>query len=129
VTTGFSLSLLPRIDVGGDGLLMQFGINTSDLNGATNGFDVYTTPDGKNSVQLPNINSRNFVQQAYIPNGSTLVLAGYEQQQNSGTKSGVGDANFMGLGGQQIGKKERDIIVILLTPIVLPAGDPLISTE
>jgi type IVB pilus formation R64 PilN family outer membrane protein len=129
VTTGFSMSLLPRIDVGGDGLLMQFGINTSDLNGATNGFDVYTTPDGLNSVQLPNINSRNFVQQAYIPNGSTLVLAGYEQQQNNSTKSGVGDPGFMGLGGQQIGKKERDIIVILLTPIVLPAGDPMISTE
>ena len=129
VTTGFSLSLLPRIDADGNGLLMQFGINISDLNGATNGFDNFTTPDGTETVQLPNINSRNFVQQAFLPNGSTLVLAGFEQNTHSGTKSGVGNAGFLGLGGAQSGSAERDIVVILMTPTILSNTAPVISAE
>ena len=129
VTTGFSLSVLPRIDSDGQGLLMQFGINISDLNGATNGFDNFTTPDGSETVQLPNINSRNFVQQAFIPNGSTLVLTGFEQNNNSGTKEGVGNPGFLGLGGAQNGSTTRNVVVILMTPTVDSNTVPLITAE
>ena len=129
ITTGFSMSLLPRINADNTGLLLQFGISISDLNGADNGFDIYTTQDGTETVQLPNVNSRNFVQQAFVPNGSTLVLAGFEQNQNNATSTGVGSPGFMGLGGSQNGKAERKVLVILMTPVVLSASSPLITDE
>lgn len=129
VTTGFSLSLLPRVAPSSDGTLLQFGINISDLNGAQNGFDNFTTPDGTETVQLPNINSRNFVQQAYVPNGSTLVLAGFEQTSMQGNQSGVGHPSFLGLGGSQVGRNSRNVIVILMTPTVLSNDTPLITAD
>jgi type IVB pilus formation R64 PilN family outer membrane protein len=129
ITTGFSLSLLPRINADNTGLLLQFGISISDLNGADNGFDNYTTPDGTETVQLPNVNSRNFVQQAFVPNGSTLVLAGFEQNENNATSTGVGSPGFMGLGGSQVGKAQRKVLIILMTPVVLSASSPLITDD
>lgn len=129
VTTGFSLSLLPRVAANSDGTLLQFGINISDLNGANNGFDNFTTPDGTETVQLPNINSRNFVQQAYVPNGSTLVLAGFEQANNTANQAGVGHPSFLGLGGSQVGRNSRNVIVILMTPTVLSNEAPLITAD
>ncbi len=129
VTTGFSLNVLPRVDSSGNGLLMQFGINLSDLNGANNGFDNFTTPDGLETIQLPNINTRAFVQQAYIPNGATLVLTGFEQNTNTGNKSGVGNASFMGLGGAQIGSQDRTVIVILMTPTILATDTPMVTVD
>jgi len=129
VTTGFSLSLLPRINPDGDGLLMQFGINISELNGANNGFDNFTTPDGTETVQLPNINSRNFVQQAFVPNGATLVLSGFEQNTHNATKTGVGSPGFFGLGGSQSGQTERNVVVIMMTPVVLTNTAPMITAD
>lgn len=129
VTTGFSLSILPRINADSTGILMQFGISLSDLNGPDGGFNNYTTPDGTETVQLPNIDSRNFVQQAFVPNGSTLVLAGFEQQTNDQNSTGVGSAAFMGLGGSQQGTATRVILVILMTPVVLSNSVPLVTTD
>ena len=120
ITTGFSMSMLPRIDPDNSAVLLQYNINLSELVGATNGFDIYTSPDGQSSVQLPNVNSRNFVQQARIPNGSTLVLTGFEQTSNTANRTGsFGDSSFMGLGGSQVGQRNRTAIVILLTPTVV----------
>lgn len=125
VTTGFSMSLLPRIDPDGEGLLMQFAINLSDLQGAQNGFDTFTT--NGSTIQLPNINSRNFVQQAEVPNGSTLVLTGFEQVNDNADRKGTVDPGFMGLGGSQVGSRGRTAIVILMTPTVVTSR--LISND
>ena len=120
VTTGFSMSLLPRIDPDGQAVLMQYNINLSELVGAVNGFETFTSPDGRATVQLPNVNSRNFVQQARVPNGATLVLTGFEQTSNNADRQGsFGDAGFMGLGGHQVGQRNRTAIVVLMTPTVV----------
>lgn len=127
VTTGFSMSLLPRIDPDGQGLLMQFGISMSELNGPTDGFRQFSA--GGNTIQLPDINSRNFVQQAFVPNGATLVLAGFEQTQDHSTHSGMGMSDFWALGGGQTGQHERNIIVILMSPVVVSQQLPLITSD
>lgn len=117
VTTGFSLTLIPRVDPDGNGLLLQFGMNVSELNGATNGFDVFSS--GGQTIQLRNVNSRNFVQQSWLPNGSTLVLTGFEKKLSSSTRTGTGVADFIGLGGSANGSNVKETLVILLTPTVL----------
>jgi type IVB pilus formation R64 PilN family outer membrane protein len=119
VTTGYNLSLLPRVSETGDSLLLSFAVNISDLNGATNGFDVYTTPDKTESVELPNVNTRSFVQQAEVNSGQSLVLSGFEQTTDNATKSGSGTPDNFLLGGGQSGSRQRDLIVIVLTPTII----------
>lgn len=127
VTTGFNLSILPRVLEEGRVLMMQFGINISELVGENNGFDEFSV-EGL-TLQLPNKNSRSFVQQTMVPNGSTLVLTGFEQMRNQANRRGMGKPDFMFLGGGQEGRQQRDIIVVLLTPVLLDAHGPLVSTH
>lgn len=116
VTTGFNLHLVPRIQKDGN-LMLQYGLNVSELVGAQNGFDVFST--GGNSIQLPNINQRNFIQQAILPNNSTLVLAGFEQVRSSSVKSGQGHSALWALGGKSASSMRREILVVAITPTVL----------
>lgn len=116
VTTGFNLHLVPRIQKDGN-LMLQYGLNVSELVGAQNGFDVFST--GGNSIQLPNINQRNFIQQAILPNNSTLVLAGFEQVRSTSVKSGQGHSALWALGGRSNSTMRREILVVAITPTVL----------
>lgn len=119
ITAGFGLHLVPRIDRDGD-LNLQYGINISELVGANDGFDTFTTND--QTVQLKRVNQRNFVQQARIPNKSTLVLAGFEQVRSTSQDRGVGHPLFPLFGGGRSATMEREIIVIAITPTVLDLG-------
>jgi type IVB pilus formation R64 PilN family outer membrane protein len=116
VSTGFALQLMPRIQRNGD-VLLQYGINIKELVGADDGFDSRTV--GGNTVQLQRLNQRNFIQNASIPAGKTLVLAGFEQVKSSAQNSGIGHPLFSLLGGSSTSSKEREVIVIMITPTVL----------
>jgi type IVB pilus formation R64 PilN family outer membrane protein len=116
VTTGFNMQLLPRILKDGN-LSLGYSISVSELVGAQNGFDVFSS--GGNQIQLPNVNMRNFVQQSIVPNGSTLVLAGFEQVRATENKTGMLNPDFFQLGGGRDAKNAREVIVILITPTLL----------
>ncbi|NTF17251.1 hypothetical protein G6L37_02245 [Agrobacterium rubi] len=117
VSTGFSMQLAPRIQRDGD-VILQYGLNISELTGSEDGFDVQTTPDGQ-TLQLRRLKQRNFIQQARIPNGSTLVLAGFDQVKSRDSRRGAGSASFPLLGGGRDSSVEHEIIVIAITPTVL----------
>jgi type IVB pilus formation R64 PilN family outer membrane protein len=116
VSTGFALQMMPRIQRNGD-VLLQYGINIKELVGASDGFEERKI--GDNVVQLKRLNQRNFIQNANIPYGQTLVLAGFEQVRSSTNNSGTGHPLFSLLGGSSAASKEREVIVIMITPTVL----------
>ncbi|MCS4089473.1 pilus assembly protein [Rhizobium sp. BK176] len=116
VSTGFALQLMPRIQRNGD-VLLQYGVNIKELVGTDDGFDERKI--GDNTVQLKRLNQRNFIQNANIPYGQTLVLAGFEQVRSSTQNSGTGHPLFSLLGGSASASKEREVIVIMITPTVL----------
>jgi len=113
VTTGFNLHLVPKI-LGNGSLLLQYGVNISELVSLQN----FAVPGGGN-IQLPNVNQRNFIQQAQIPNGSTLVLAGFEQTRASTRSNGPLHSGLWGLGGGRQSSMKREVMVIAITPTVL----------
>ena len=119
ISTGFNLQMVPRILHDGS-LLLQYGMNISELVGSENGFDTFTS--GGTTVQLPNVNQRNFVQQSIVPNRSTLVLAGFETTRNASNKSGVGDPRNWLLSGGRSASNRREVVVILITPTLLDVG-------
>lgn len=127
VTTGFSLNILPRIDRDGQSLLMQFSVNISELVGPRDGFNEFTAP-GLGSIQLPNINSRSFVQQAEVQSGETIIVTGFERMGDTAERRGAVFSEFIGAGGSQVGTRSRTALVILMTPRIV-SSRPVISVE
>lgn len=113
---GFTMEVLPRIMEHGR-LMMLFNLSLSDL------IDIEKVAFGKESesqyIQNPIIESRGFTQEVALTSGETLVLSGYEKTDNSAKKSGVGSAENSLLGGSAVAERDRTILVILLTPVVL----------
>ncbi len=117
VETGFTLDVLPRI-LEHNRLLLLFNLTLSELlelekvnlNGV-NGEDGF--------IQNPKVESRGFSQEIALRSGESLVLTGFEKAESNVTKSGVGSTDVSLLGGYVKTAKERNILVIILTPVVL----------
>lgn len=110
--TGFTMSVLPRILDHGR-LMMYFNMSLSDL------IALKEIPSGRNNVQAPVIEARGFTQELAMKSGETLILTGYERTEDKTQKQGVGRADNMLLGGSASAEKNRTILVILLTPVVM----------
>lgn len=131
---GFSMELLPRILDHGR-LMLLFSMTLSDLielKRFSTGNDSSSSSSSKESettnsdddnevttVQLPTMQMRGFLQEIAMTSGSTLVLTGFEQNVNSTSTSGIGEAKVNLLGGQAYNQTRRDVLVILITPEVL----------
>jgi type IVB pilus formation R64 PilN family outer membrane protein len=112
VTTGFNMTLLPHILDDGT-VMMQFYTNLSSLARIEN-FGV-----GNQQIQLPTVDTRNFLQRVAIKSGQTLVISGYEGNADQTSRQGVGSPDNYAFGGGQSATHSREIIVILLTPMAM----------
>lgn len=126
VTAGFSMNILPNVMDDGK-VLMQYNMNISTLVGKEDGFDTFTIDKNGTKMQLPNVDQRSFIQSGMVNNGSTLVMAGFEQVVNDASDSGQGSANFKLLGGKRTSQQQREILVICITPVVLDHSAELAS--
>lgn len=112
--TGFSMQLLPNILDGGRVLLL-FKMSLRELirmNTETIGGDNGIT------IQMPDVEERSFMQEVILETGQMLVISGFERQANDDTRYGVGEADFMALGGSRESTSQRDVLVVILTPQV-----------
>jgi type IVB pilus formation R64 PilN family outer membrane protein len=112
VTTGFNLTLLPHILDDGT-VMMQFYTNISSLASLT------TFTSNGESIQLPTVDTRNFLQRVAVKSGQTLVISGYEGTSDQDSKQGVGKPTNYAFGGGYSATHSREIIVILITPITM----------
>jgi hypothetical protein len=74
---------------------------------------------GSTSIETPEVDTRNFLQRVAMKSGETLVISGFEQTDDNVDRKGVGDPRFFGLGGGLHAKSDKEIIVILVTPITM----------
>lgn len=114
VTSGFNMSLLPRIG-DTDDLMLQFSMDLSDLVKIT----TFTSPDNKSSIQLPEKNLRNFLQRVSMRSGETLILSGFQQTMAQDTQQGVISPNMWALGGGRNTSGKTTTLVIIITPYVM----------
>ena len=135
---GFTMEILPRILDHGR-LIILFTMTLTDLisletfpeggaqsgTGTTSEEDGGTTEEGTDNenttsvVQLPKMQTRGFVQEIAMRSGSTLILTGFEQLQNSVDTAGIGQPKMSLLGGRAYSTNSRSVLVVLLTPEVL----------
>lgn len=119
VQTGYSMRMTPRVNNDGT-ILLEYALDLSELNGPQDGFRTFST--GGQTIQLPDINSRNTVNQATIPAGSTLVLSGLERTRTDAGRSGTGaPGNFL-LGGSRNMQVTRELLVVAITPEIIDLG-------
>ncbi len=111
VQTGFNMNLLPHL-LDGRRLMLQFSVNISSLKALN------TVLSGGNTIQVPEIDSRDFLQRVSMRSGETLLLSGFEQTAVNLNKQGIGSADNTALGGGVSASKTRDIVVIMITPVI-----------
>lgn len=119
VQTGISLQLVPRILDDGR-IMLQYSLSMRDLLDMVK----YTFDSEKNSVQLPETQARVFMQQSLLNNGSTLVLAGFEERNLERERRGVGDPTNWILGGGQTTSESRQVMVIAITATEIDVTHP-----
>lgn len=127
IETGFTMGVLPRVLDHGR-VLMFFNLTLSDLlalDKVNVGGEKKTDEEGKETegdsefIQNPVIETRGFTQEVAMKSGETLILAGYERVENTADKQGVGTPENNLLGGSSAATRDRTILVIMLTPVVL----------
>ncbi len=116
VETGFTMDVLPRILEHGR-LLVMFNMTLSDLVS----LDKVEFGDESDNqyIQNPKVETRGFTQEVALTSGESLILTGFEKVTSTTNKEGTGSADNSLLGGSAQAKKERSVLVIILTPVVL----------
>ena len=110
INYGFTMEVLPRILDHGR-LMVMFTMTLTQLEAMTEKSAGGT--DGQSTVMLPKIRTRGFVQEIAMTSGSTLMLTGFEEVN---TQTGKTTEMF---GATNTAEKNRNVMVILLTPEVL----------
>lgn len=113
VTTGFNLTVLPRILDNGR-LQMRYTLALSDLR------NLRSISSGDQTIQVPEVDQRALLQHVMMRSGESLVLAGFEQKQSSIDKAGVGTPANIFTGGRNVSGVRRTAIVLVITPHILP---------
>lgn len=112
LTTGFNLTLLPRI-LDDNKILLQFTVDLSLLK-QIRSFSTTTS-----RVEMPEVDTRNFLQRVALRSGETLIVSGFEQTIDSANKSGVFDADNVLFGNRKVGGS-REVLVITIKPVEIP---------
>lgn len=116
VTSGFNMNLLPFV-MRDNKLLLQYSVNISELKSLK---EVKSSDgDNGNKIQVPEIENRIFSQKVKMQSGQTLVLSGFEQKATQSNRSGFGNAFNWLLGGGVDASEKRNIIVIMISPVVM----------
>ena len=79
----------------------------------------FGSTDENQYIQNPKVESRAFSQEVALTSGESLILTGFEKVDNATSKEGTGSADNSLLGGFANAEKDRSILVIILTPVVL----------
>lgn len=112
VTTGFNINVLPHILPDSRTVLLQLSLSQASLE------SIRRVESGNAAIEIPEVANRILSQKVRMRSGETLVLSGFEQTTNSTNATGTGHAFNWLFGGGAKAKKQRDVLVLLITPIV-----------
>ena len=111
VDVGLTMNILPRV-IEDNRVLMRLALALTD---AEEPFETFTSSDA--TIQLPEIETTGFLQNAVLSQGETLVLAGFERRQ-----AGISDDRYLSwlFGGTRTLDRNREMTVLLISAEILP---------
>ncbi|AVQ89139.1 PilN family type IVB pilus formation outer membrane protein (plasmid) [Plesiomonas shigelloides] len=110
VTTGFNMMLLPNIVPNTKNVWVHFNLNLTELVG------IHEVKSGDSIIQTPEITIRTLTQRAKLRSGETIMIAGLDQSEKSGTAKGAGAAWNPLFGGEWARSNKNTVLVCVLTP-------------
>lgn len=119
VNSGFSMTVLPSVLDNGT-VILQFSTDISTLRRLNTVSS--SGSSGGSQIQTPEIDTRNFLQRVAMKSGQTLVVSGFEQMEGSVDRQGVGTPSNFALGGGVAARSNKEVVVILVTPIAMPGA-------
>jgi type II secretory pathway component GspD/PulD (secretin) len=116
VNTGLMMTVLPRI-VEQNKILMRLSVAISGL------IDIVTFGPSGSQVQLPEISTTGFLQNAVVTSGETMVLTGFEKGSDSSAEDGSPIVPYI-TGGTKKADRSREVTILMITAEILPE-DPI----
>ncbi|BEV15653.1 PilN family type IVB pilus formation outer membrane protein [Herbaspirillum sp. DW155] len=114
VTAGFNMSILPHVLTNGT-VMLQFSTDISTLRG------IRQIESNGSRIESPELDTRNFLQRVAMKSNETLIISGFEQTDDNLDFKGVGTPRNFLLGGGVNGQNNKEIIVVLITPVAMAA--------
>ncbi len=111
VDVGLFMTVLPRI-VADDKIMMRMSIAITD---ADPNFRRFGTDEIQ--LELPEVETTGFLQNAVVSDGETMVLAGFEKNQSGLNDDGLPHSL---IGGTRSTSRARDLTVLLINAQILP---------
>ncbi|GAA4023234.1 PilN family type IVB pilus formation outer membrane protein [Actimicrobium antarcticum] len=115
ITTGFNMTILPNV-LNNGAVMLQFSTDISTLR------SLRTVSSSTATIETPEIETRNFLQRVAMKSNETLVISGFEQTDDNLNQQGVGTPANLLLGGSLKASGNKEVIVILITPIAMRAS-------
>jgi type IVB pilus formation R64 PilN family outer membrane protein len=109
ITSGFNMSILPYVLANGT-VMLQFSSDLSTLR------QIRSIESTGSKIEMPEIDTRNFLQRVAMKSNETLIISGFEQTDENLDNQGVGHPKNLVLGGSANASRDKEIIVILITP-------------
>lgn len=100
-SVGFTANFLPTL-LGDNRILLQYQLNLSSMLG----LDKVTS--GNSAIQTPNVATQSLQQQAFLKDGQSIVLFGFESSRSAYDKS----HSFTSLGSNASGSRQMMVIVM-----------------
>jgi type IVB pilus formation R64 PilN family outer membrane protein len=116
VNTGLMMTVLPRI-VEQNKILMRLSVAISGL------VEIVTFGPSGSQVQLPEISTTGFLQNAVVTSGETMVLTGFEKGSDSSVDEGSPVVPYI-TGGTKKADRSREVTILMITAEILPE-DPI----
>ncbi|WP_245200043.1 PilN family type IVB pilus formation outer membrane protein [Herbaspirillum sp. LeCh32-8] len=122
VTAGFNMSILPHMLTNGT-VMLQFSTDISTLRRIRQ-ITASTDSTGRATalIESPELDTRNFLQRVAMKSNETLIISGFEQTDENLGRSGVGDPKNLLLGGGVSATTNKEVIVVLITPVAMGAA-------
>lgn len=119
INEGLTMVALPRI-VDRDRILLRVNIAITDAQEpfATFGQGGANGGDDALVIQLPEVETTGFLQNAVLRSGEMMVLAGFERNQDSLNDQGA--PGGLWTGGERATNRSRNLAVLILTAQILP---------
>jgi len=109
VSEGITLMVTPKAI--GQNILLNYSMNLSVI-------DSLAEAPGESGIQLPLTSTKNFVQRVNIKNGTPTVISAFEKVDSSNGSKHPFNKNLWLLGGQETFNKEKELILIMVTPYI-----------
>ena len=115
VTEGLDIVVRPRI-LPDNRVRLELSMSLNEVEKFT------VLGSGTGAIQLPEVATRDFLNQVVLDNGDTLVLSGYEKTSDSASRQGITPSLWV-LGGSTRGSDTRSVVVLTVQPIILESTD------